>query len=53
MVRGWHRAFGIDPNDPDTNAVVHGGNRIFSNPTAALTRAGARYRDGDGRAPCL
>ena len=21
MVRGWRRLFGIDPNDPDTNAV--------------------------------
>src|SRR5205807_8010290 len=30
------QAFGIDPNDPDTNAVVHGG-EVFFNSDAALT----------------
>ena len=30
------QAFGIDPNDPDTNAVVHGG-EVFFKSDAALT----------------
>jgi predicted DCC family thiol-disulfide oxidoreductase YuxK len=30
------RAFGIDPDDPDTNAVVHGGEAFFKS-AAALT----------------
>jgi predicted DCC family thiol-disulfide oxidoreductase YuxK len=30
------RAFGIDPGDPDTNAVVHGG-KVFFKSDAALT----------------
>jgi predicted DCC family thiol-disulfide oxidoreductase YuxK len=30
------RAFGIDPDDPDTNAVVHGG-KVFFKSDAALT----------------
>jgi predicted DCC family thiol-disulfide oxidoreductase YuxK len=30
------RAFGIDPDDPDTNAVVHGG-EVFFKSDAALT----------------
>ncbi len=30
------RAFGIDPDDPDTNAVVHGG-EVFVKSDAALT----------------
>jgi predicted DCC family thiol-disulfide oxidoreductase YuxK len=30
------RAFGIDPEDPDTNAVVHGG-EVFFKSDAALT----------------
>lgn len=30
------QAFGIDPEDPDTNAVVHGG-RVFFKSDAALT----------------
>jgi predicted DCC family thiol-disulfide oxidoreductase YuxK len=30
------RAFGIDPHDPDTNAVVHGGQALFKS-DAALT----------------
>jgi predicted DCC family thiol-disulfide oxidoreductase YuxK len=30
------RAFGIDPNDPDTNAVIHGGVAYFKS-DAALT----------------
>jgi predicted DCC family thiol-disulfide oxidoreductase YuxK len=30
------RAFGIDPDDPDTNAVVHGGKVLFKS-DAALT----------------
>ena len=34
------QAFGIDPNDPDTNAVVHGG-RVFFKSDAALTVLGA------------
>jgi predicted DCC family thiol-disulfide oxidoreductase YuxK len=33
-------AFGIDPNDPDTNAVVHGG-KVFFKSDAALTVLGA------------
>jgi predicted DCC family thiol-disulfide oxidoreductase YuxK len=34
------QAFGIDPNDPDTNAVVHGG-KVFFKSDAALTVLGA------------
>ena len=34
--RGWRRRFGIDPDDPDTNAVVHGGVAYFKS-DAALT----------------
>ena len=34
------QAFGIDPNDPETNAVVHGG-RVFFKSDAALTVLGA------------
>jgi predicted DCC family thiol-disulfide oxidoreductase YuxK len=34
------RAFGIDPDDPDTNAVVHGGVAYFKS-DAALTVLGA------------
>src|ERR1700694_5700552 len=34
------KAFGIDPNDPDTNAVVHGGVALFKS-DAALTALGA------------
>ena len=34
------QAFGIDPNDPDTNAVVHGG-EVFFKSDAALTVLGA------------
>lgn len=30
------RTFGIDPDDPDTNAVVHGG-EVFTKSDAALT----------------
>jgi predicted DCC family thiol-disulfide oxidoreductase YuxK len=30
------RAFGIDPDDPDTNAVIHGGEAFFKS-DAALT----------------
>lgn len=30
------RTFGIDPDDPDTNAVVHGG-KVFTKSDAALT----------------
>ena len=30
------RAFGIDPDDPDTNAVIHGG-EAFMKSDAALT----------------
>ncbi|MGY4499585.1 putative DCC family thiol-disulfide oxidoreductase YuxK [Bradyrhizobium sp. GM24.11] len=30
------RTFGIDPNDPDTNAVIHGG-EVFMKSDAALT----------------
>ena len=30
------RAFGIDPDDPDTNAVIHGG-EVFMKSDAALT----------------
>jgi predicted DCC family thiol-disulfide oxidoreductase YuxK len=30
------RTFGIDPADPDTNAVVHGG-KVFMKSDAALT----------------
>ena len=30
------RAFGIDPDDPDTNAVIHGG-KVFFKSDAALT----------------
>lgn len=30
------RTFGIDPNDPDTNAVIHGG-ELFVKSDAALT----------------
>jgi predicted DCC family thiol-disulfide oxidoreductase YuxK len=30
------QAFGIDPGDPDTNAVIHGGNTFFKS-DAALT----------------
>lgn len=30
------RTFGIDPNDPDTNAVIHGG-ELFMKSDAALT----------------
>jgi predicted DCC family thiol-disulfide oxidoreductase YuxK len=34
------QAFGIDPADPDTNAVIHGGNAYFKS-DAALTVLGA------------
>jgi predicted DCC family thiol-disulfide oxidoreductase YuxK len=34
------QAFGIDPNDPDTNAVIHGGVAYFKS-DAALTVLGA------------
>jgi predicted DCC family thiol-disulfide oxidoreductase YuxK len=34
------RAFGIDPGDPDTNAVIHGGVAYFKS-DAALTALGA------------
>ena len=34
------RAFGIDPDDPDTNAVIHGGEAFFKS-DAALTVLGA------------
>jgi predicted DCC family thiol-disulfide oxidoreductase YuxK len=34
------QAFGIDPHDPDTNAVVHGG-EVFFKSDAALTVLGA------------
>jgi predicted DCC family thiol-disulfide oxidoreductase YuxK len=34
------QAFGIDPNDPDTNAVVHGG-EVFFKSDAALKVLGA------------
>jgi predicted DCC family thiol-disulfide oxidoreductase YuxK len=34
------QAFGIDPDDPDTNAVVHGGEAFFKS-DAALTVLGA------------
>src|SRR6202035_2197404 len=34
------QAFGIDPSDPDTNAVVHGG-EVFFKSDAALTVLGA------------
>ena len=34
--RGWRRRFGIDPEDPDTNAVIHGGVASFKS-DAALT----------------
>ena len=34
------RAFGIDPDDPDTNAVIHGGTAYFKS-DAALTVLGA------------
>jgi predicted DCC family thiol-disulfide oxidoreductase YuxK len=34
------RAFGINPDDPDTNAVVHGG-EVFFKSDAALTVLGA------------
>jgi predicted DCC family thiol-disulfide oxidoreductase YuxK len=33
------RCFGIDPADPDTNAVVHGG-RVYTRSDAALTVLG-------------
>ena len=38
-IRLWHpagAAFGINPDDPDTNAVVHGG-EVFFKSGAALT----------------
>jgi len=34
------QAFGIDPDDPDTNAVIHGGEVLFKS-DAALTVLGA------------
>jgi predicted DCC family thiol-disulfide oxidoreductase YuxK len=34
------QAFGIDPDDPDTNAVIHGGEALFKS-DAALTVLGA------------
>ena len=34
------QAFGIDPDDPDTNAVIHGGD-VFFKSDAALTVLGA------------
>jgi predicted DCC family thiol-disulfide oxidoreductase YuxK len=34
------QAFGIDPDDPDTNAVIHGG-EVFFKSDAALTVLGA------------
>jgi predicted DCC family thiol-disulfide oxidoreductase YuxK len=34
------QAFGIDPGDPDTNAVIHGGKAFFKS-DAALTVLGA------------
>ena len=48
------QAFGIDPNDPDTNAVVHGGVAWFKS-DAALTVLERCCRDGTGCAhylPC-
>jgi predicted DCC family thiol-disulfide oxidoreductase YuxK len=39
------QAFGIDPNDPDTNAVVHGGVAYFKS-DGALTVLGALPRWG-------
>ena len=44
------QAFGIDPDDPDTNAVIHGGVAYFKS-DAALTVL-ARCRAGDGYARC-
>ena len=43
------QAFGIDPNDPDTNAVIHGGVAHFRS-DAALTVLGALPRWGWVRA---
>jgi predicted DCC family thiol-disulfide oxidoreductase YuxK len=34
------QSFGIDPDDPDTNAVIHGGEALFKS-DAALTVLGA------------
>ena len=46
------QAFGIDPDDPDTNAVVHGGVAYFKS-DAALTVLSALPRLGmDARAVC-
>ena len=44
------QAFGIDPEAPDTNAVVHGGVAYFKS-DAGLTVL-SRCRAGDGRACC-
>ncbi len=44
------QAFGIDPDDPDTNAVIHGGVAYFKS-DAALTVLGA-CRAGAGCAFC-
>ena len=43
-------AFGIDPSDPDTNAVIHGGEAFFKS-DAALTVLGALPGWGWTRAP--
>ena len=44
------QAFGIDPDDPDTNAVIHGGEAFFES-DAALTVLEI-CRDGAGYARC-
>ncbi len=46
------QAFGIDPDDPDTNAVVHGGVAHFKS-DAALTVLSSSAAAGDGPARCL
>jgi predicted DCC family thiol-disulfide oxidoreductase YuxK len=51
MAPGWRRRFGIDPDDPDTNAVVHGGVAWFKS-DAALTVLSA-LPDGDGHGRCF
>jgi len=43
------QAFGINPEDPDTNAVIHGG-EVFFKSDAALTVLGALPRWGWVRA---
>src|SRR5258706_3112176 len=44
------QAFGIDPGDPDTNAVVHGG-KVFFKSDAALTALS--HLPGWGSVPVL